>query len=153
MSSKLIGIAGIAVILAIAYLLSGNRKAISLRIVGAAFGLQVAVAAFVIYLPAGQAIIESMSRVVLNIMGYSRVGIEFIFGGLATESSVASFAINVLPMIVFFSALMSVLYHIGVMQFVVRLVGGALRFVIGTRAVESLKKNIYKFWVGGVFFF
>ncbi|MDH4071535.1 MAG: NupC/NupG family nucleoside CNT transporter [Gammaproteobacteria bacterium] len=138
MSSKLIGIAGIAVILAIAYLLSGNRKAISLRIVGAAFGLQVAVAAFVIYLPAGQAIIESMSRVVLNIMGYSRVGIEFIFGGLATESSVASFAINVLPMIVFFSALMSVLYHIGVMQFVVRLVGGALRFVIGTRAVESL---------------
>jgi len=138
MSSKLIGLAGIAVILAIAWLLSGNRKAINLRVVGAAFGLQAAVAAFVIYLPAGQAIIEAMSEVVLNVMGYSRVGIEFIFGGLATEPSVASFAINVLPMIVFFSALMSVLYHIGVMQFVVRLVGGALRFVIGTRAVESL---------------
>ena len=138
MSSKLIGLVGIAVILALAFLLSGNRKGINLRIVGAAFGLQFAVAAFVIYLPAGQAIIEGMSEVVLNIMGYSRVGIEFIFGGLATEASVASFAINVLPMIIFFSALMSVLYHIGIMQLVVRLVGGALRFVIGTRAVESL---------------
>jgi len=138
MSGKLIGLVGIAAILLIAYLLSGNRKAINLRIVGAAFALQLAVAAFVIRLPAGQSIIESMSNVVLNVMGYSRVGIEFIFGGLATESSVASFAINVLPMIVFFSALMSVLYHIGVMQLIVRLVGGALRWVIGTRAVESL---------------
>ena len=138
MSNRLIGLVGIVVILGIAVALSSNRKAINLRIVGAAFALQAAVAAFVIYLPAGQAIIESMSEVVLNIMGYSRVGIEFIFGGLATEESVASFAINVLPMIVFFSALMSVLYHIGIMQFVVRLVGGALRWVIGTRAVESL---------------
>jgi CNT family concentrative nucleoside transporter len=138
MSNRLIGLVGIVVILGIAYALSSNRKAINLRIVGAAFALQAAVAAFVIYLPAGQLIIENMSEVVLNIMGYSRVGIEFIFGGLATEESVASFAINVLPMIVFFSALMSVLYHIGIMQFVVRLVGGALRWVIGTRAVESL---------------
>jgi CNT family concentrative nucleoside transporter len=138
MSNRLIGLVGIIVILGIAYALSSNRKAINLRIVGAAFGLQAALAAFVIYLPAGQAIIERMSDVVLNIMGYSRVGIEFIFGGLATEESVASFAINVLPMIVFFSALMSVLYHIGIMQLVVRLFGGALRWIIGTRAVESL---------------
>jgi len=138
MSGKLIGLVGIVAILGIAYLLSSNRKAINPRIVAAAFALQVVVAAFVIYLPAGQTIIQSMSNVVLNIMGYSRVGIEFIFGGLATESSVASFAINVLPMIVFFSALMSVLYHIGIMQFIVRLVGGALRWVIGTKAVESL---------------
>ena len=138
MSERLTGLVGIAAILGIAWLISGNRKAISLRIVGAAFGLQVVVAIFVISLPIGQTIIEAMSNVVLNIMGYSRVGIEFIFGGLATESSVASFAINVLPMIVFFSALMSVLYHIGIMQLVVRLVGGALRWIIGTRAVESL---------------
>ena len=138
MTGKLIGLVGIVVILAIAWLLSGNRKAINFRIVGAAFALQAAVAAFVIYLPAGQAIIDSMSRVVLNIMGYSRVGIEFIFGGLATDDSIASFAVNVLPMIVFFSALMSVLYHLRIMQLIVRVVGGALRFVIGTRAVESL---------------
>ena len=138
MADKLIGIVGIVVILGIAWLISGNRKAINLRIVGAAFGLQVVVAAFVIDLPAGQVIIDGMSRVVLNIMGYSKVGIEFIFGRLATDDSIASFAVNVLPMIVFFSALMSVLYHLRIMQLIVRVVGGALRFIIGTRAVESL---------------
>ncbi len=150
MGEKLIGVVGIGVIFGIAYLLSSNRKAINLRIVGAAFALQVAVAAFVIYLPAGQRIIDAMSTAVLKVMGYSRDGIEFVFGGLSTldgevpragTSEVAelwSFAINVLPMIIFFSALMSVLYHIGIMQIVVRAVGGALRWVIGTRAVESL---------------
>lgn len=138
MAGKLIGLLGIVVILAIAYLISGNRKAIRLRIVGAAFALQAAVAAFVIYLPLGRQIIEKMSEAVLKVMNYSQDGIEFVFGGLATDDSIWSFAINVLPMIVFFSALMSVLYHLGIMQLVVRAIGGALRWVIGTRAVESL---------------
>ncbi len=138
MSGKLIGLVGIAVLLGIAYLLSSNRKAINFRVVGAAFALQAAVAAFVIYLPAGQVIIDGMSRAVLSVLGYSRDGIEFVFGGLATTDGLFSFAINVLPIIVFFSALMSVLYHLQIMQIVVRAVGGALRWVIGTRAVESL---------------
>ena len=85
MTGKLIGLAGIAAILGIAWLLSGNRKAINYRIVGAAFGLQVVVAAFVIYLPAGQAVIDTMSDAVLNVMAYSRDGIEFIFRGLAQQ--------------------------------------------------------------------
>lgn len=138
MSGNLIGLVGIVVILGIAFLLSGNRKAISLRIVGAAFALQAAVAAFVIYSSLGKAVIEKISGAVLNVLAYSREGIEFLFGGLATDSSLANFAINVLPVIIFFSALMSVLYHLRIMQIVVRLVGGALRWVIGTRAVESL---------------
>lgn len=150
MAGNFIGIVGIAVILGIAYLLSGNRKAINLRIVGAAFALQATLAAFVIYVPLGQSMIEGMSGAVMNVMGYSREGIEFIFGGLATldgeigrtgSSEVAtiwSFAVNVLPIIIFFSALMSVLYHLKIMQIVVKAVGGALRWVIGTRAVESL---------------
>jgi CNT family concentrative nucleoside transporter len=138
MPGKLIGLVGIATLLGIAYLLSGNRKAINFRIVIAAFLLQAAVAAFVIYLPAGQVIINGMSVAVLSVLGYSRDGIEFVFGGLATGEGLFSFAINVLPIIVFFSALMSVLYHLQVMQIVVRAVGGALRWVIGTRAVESL---------------
>lgn len=150
MSSKLIGLVGIVAILGIAYLLSSNRKAINLRIVGAAFGLQVVVAAFVIYLPFGQTVIDSMSTAVLNVMGYSRDGIEFIFRGLAREDgeilaagtderiSIWSFAVNVLPMIIFFSALMSVMYHLQIMQVIVRAVGGAIRFVVGTKAVESL---------------
>jgi len=150
MSGNLIGIVGIAAILGIAFLVSGNRKGVNYRIVGAAFALQAAVAAFVIYSPWGQAMIGGMSEAVMNVMGYSRDGIEFVFGGLATldgeipragTSDVAalwSFAVNVLPVIVFFSALMSVLYHIGIMQFVVKGVGGALRWVLGTKAVESL---------------
>jgi CNT family concentrative nucleoside transporter len=138
MPAKLIGLVGVIVILAIAFLISGNRKAIKLRIVSAAFALQAAVAAFVIYSAPGKAIIETISAGVMNVMGYSREGIEFLFGGLATDSSLANFAVNVLPVIIFFSALMSVLYHLRIMQLVVRLVGGALRWVIGTRAVESL---------------
>ena len=138
MTGKWIGIVGILAILGIAYLLSGNRKAINPRVVGAAFTLQVAVAGFVIYFPWGQSLIDGLSQVVLRIMGYSRIGIEFIFGGLATENSVASFAVNVLPIIIFISALMSVLYHLRIMQVVVRIVGGALRWIIGTKAVESL---------------
>lgn len=138
MAGNLIGLIGIVVILGIAWLISSNRKAINLRIVGAAFALQAIVAAFVIYLPAGRAIIDSMSNGVLKVMGYSKEGIEFVFGGLATTDGIWSFAINVLPMIVFFSALMSVLYHMKIMQIVVKIIGGALRRVIGTRAVESL---------------
>lgn len=150
MSGKWIALAGIAAIFGIAYLLSSNRKAINYRIVGAAFVLQAVVAAFVIYVPAGQVIISGMSTAVLQVMAYSRDGIEFVFGGLAVQdgliersstdepASLWSFAINVLPIIVFFSALMSVLYHLRIMQIVVRAVGGALRFIIGTKAVESL---------------
>lgn len=150
MSGNFIGILGIAVILGIAYLLSTDRKAINLRIVGAAFGLQAVIAAFVIYVPLGQRVISGMSTAVMNVMDYSRDGINFIFGGLATLDgeigrassndvvAIWSFAVNVLPVIIFFSALMSVLYHIGIMQIIVKAVGGALRWVIGTRAVESL---------------
>ena len=138
MASTLIGLAGIVVILGFAVLLSSDRRAINLRVVGAAFGLQVLIAVIVIYSSVGQSVIESMSDVVLTVMGYSREGIEFIFGGLATEESVASFAINVLPIIVFFSSLMAVMYYIGIMQLFVRIVGGGLRLLIGTRAVESM---------------
>jgi len=138
MTGIFIGLLGIVVILGIAFLISGNRKAISLRIVGAAFALQAVVAAFVIYSDTGKTIIEKMSFGVLKVMGYSREGIEFVFGGLAMTDGIWSFAINVLPMIIFFSALMSVLYHLKIMQIVVKVIGGGLRWVIGTRAVESL---------------
>lgn len=138
MTGNLIGLLGIVAILGIAYLISGNRKAINLRIVGAAFALQAVVAVFVIYSSPGRIVIEKMSAGVLKVMNYSREGIEFVFGGLATSAGIWSFAINVLPIIVFFSALMSVLYHLRIMQIVVKAVGGALRWVIGTRAVESL---------------
>ena len=140
MADTFVGLLGIVVILGIALALSTNRKAINLRIVGAAFALQVVVASIVIYSELGKAALEKMSFGVLKVMDYSQVGIQFVFGGLAVEpgNPVWSFAISVLPIIVFFSSLMSVLYHLRIMEFVVRAIGGALRFIIGTRAVESL---------------
>ena len=140
MSGNYIGLVGIVVVLGIAYLLSSNRKAINLRIVGAAFALQATIAAFVIYTGWGKSMIDAMSTGVQHVMDYSKAGTKFLFGGLAVEGGdpLFSFAIAVLPIIIFFSALMSVLYHLKIMQIVVKLVGGALRWIIGTKAVESL---------------
>ena len=134
-----IGILGIAVLLGIAYAFSSNRKAINLRVVGAALALQAAIAAFVIYSDAGRAVIRGISTGVLAIIGYSKAGIDMVFGPLAdTEIVGFSFAINVLPIIIFFAALMSVLYHLRIMEYLVKWVGGALHRIIGTGAIESM---------------
>jgi len=139
MPSNLIGILGIIVILAIAVAFSSNRKAIHLRVVIAAFALQAAIAAFVLYFEAGRAVIRGLSTGVLAIISYSKAGIDMVFGPLADTDVVGfSFAINVLPIIIFFAALMSVLYHLRIMEWLVRLVGGALHKIIGTGAIESM---------------
>ena len=136
---NLIGLAGIAVILGIAVLFSSNRKAIQLRIVGAAFALQVVIATIVLYWEWGQQGIAVMSSGVMAVIDYSKAGINMVFGPLADTNIVGfSFAVNVLPIIIFFSALMSVLYHLRIMEWVVKLVGGFLHKVIGTGAVESM---------------
>ena len=134
-----IGFAGIAVILGIAFLFSSNRRGISLRVVGAAFLLQAAIAIFVLYFDAGRGVIDTLSTGVLAVIGYSRAGIDMVFGPLADVDKIGfSFAINILPIIIFFSALMSVMYHLRIMEWVVKLVGGALHKIIGTGAVESM---------------
>ena len=138
MSGSFMGLVGIVVLLAVAVLFSSNRRAISLRIVGAAFALQVAVAAFVLYFDWGRRAIEGMSTGVQAVIDFSRAGIEMVFGGLTSDVVGFSFAINVLPVIVFFASLMSVLYHLKIMQWVVKLFGGALRRIIGTGPVESM---------------
>ncbi len=133
-----IGIAGIIVILAIAVLLSTNRRAINFRVVGAAFALQVVVAALVLYSEWGKLAILALSDGVQAVIDFSKAGIDMVFGPLAGDVVGFSFAINVLPIIIFFSALMSVLYHLRIMQWVVKLVGGGLRWLVGTGPVESL---------------
>ncbi|AEG47741.1 Na+ dependent nucleoside transporter domain protein [Sphingobium chlorophenolicum L-1] len=135
----LIGLAGIALILAIASALSSNRRAIRLRVVGAAFLLQASIALLVLYVPAGRSVIAGMSRGVANLLGYAQAGTDFIFGPLARpEIGGASFAIAALPVIIFFASLVSILYYLGVMQQVVRWVGGAIEKVTGVSKVESL---------------
>ena len=139
MPANLIGLVGVVAIIGIAVALSTNRRAINLRIVGAAFGLQVVVAAFVLYFDAGRSAIDTLSGWVMAVIGYSKAGIDMVFGPLANTDNIGlSFAIHVLPIIIFFSALMSVLYHLRIMQVVVKLLGGALHRIIGTGAVESL---------------
>ena len=139
MSGNLIGILGIAAIIGIAVLFSTNRRAINLRIVGAAFALQVVIATIVLYWDKGRAGIEWLSNGVMAVIGYSKAGIDMVFGPLADTNIIGfSFAINVLPIIIFFSALMSVLYYLRIMEWVVKIVGGFLHRVIGTGAVESM---------------
>ncbi len=138
MPVPLISFAGIAAILAIAFAFSSNRRAIRPRVVISAFVLQAVVATLVLYLPAGRRAILGMSDAVMAVVGYANQGIAMIFGTLYSADGAASFAINVLPIIVFFASLMSVLYHIGVMQFVVKFVGRGLQWILGTRPVESL---------------
>ncbi len=134
-----ITIIGIIVLLGIAVALSDNRSKINLRVVGAAFALQVGIAVFVLYTPFGKGALTAMSNGVQVVIDYSKVGINFVFGGLATSENLGFvFAVQVLPVIIFIGALTAVLYHLHIMQLVVRVFGGALRWVIGTSRVESL---------------
>jgi CNT family concentrative nucleoside transporter len=139
MNRLLIGLCGIAVILGIALLLSTDRRAIRLRVVGAAFALQAGIAVLVLYSSAGKVVLGAMSGGVANLLGYSQKGTEFLFGKMATpEIGGQSFAIAALPVIIFFASLVSILYYLGIMQLIVRWVGGAIEWVIGVSKVESL---------------
>ena len=138
MSGNLIGLAGIVVILGAAVLFSGNRKAINFRIVGAAFSLQVVIAVCVLYFDWGKLAIEKISGGVQAVIDFSGEGIAMVFGPLANASEGIIFAVHVLPVIIFFAALMSVLYHLKIMQWIVKLVGGGLRRIIGAGRIESM---------------
>jgi len=140
MGSNLIGLVGIAVILTIAVLLSSNRKAINFRIVGAAFAFQVVIATLVLYTDGGSVVIDKISVGAMAVIGYSRAGIEMVFGPLASEELLGSvsFAVHVLPIIIFFSALMSVLYYLRIMQWIVKIFGTILHKIIGTGPIESM---------------
>ncbi len=130
---------GILVILAIAVALSSNRRAIRPRVVLAAFALQAGIAAFVLYFPPGKAMLQNVAFGVSSLLGYAHAGVEFLFGPLAKpEVGGTSFAIAALPVIIFFAALIAILYHLGVMQFIIRWIGGGLRLVTGISRIESL---------------
>ena len=134
-----IGIFGVAAILAIAFLLSSNKRGIRIRVVGAAFLLQAGIAVIVLRTSWGVAAIHGLSNGVTALLGYAGAGTAFLFGPLAKpELGGNSFAIAALPVIIFFAALVSILYHLGVMQFIIRWIGGGIEKVVGTSKVESL---------------
>ncbi len=141
----IMSIIGMAVLIAIAILFSSNRRAIKLRTVGGAFLIQLAIGAFVLYVPAGRSVLQGMSDAVSKVIGYGQDGMSFIFGGLVSDKMFELFggggfifAFRVLPIIVFFSSLIAVLYYLGIMQLVIKILGGGLQKVLGTSRTESL---------------
>jgi CNT family concentrative nucleoside transporter len=130
---------GIVLIMAAAFLISTDRKAIRPRVVVAAFALQAGFAALVLYVPFGRRLLNGAAAGVGNLLGYAHAGVDFLFGPLASpEIGGASFAIAALPVIIFFASLISILYYLGVMPLVIRWIGGALEKITGISKVESL---------------
>ncbi|MFA0115691.1 NupC/NupG family nucleoside CNT transporter [Vibrio sp. 10N.261.46.E11] len=127
---------GIITILVAAWLLSTDRKNIPLRTVSLAFLLQISFALLVLYVPMGKEALNAATGAVSSLINYGQEGINFLFGGLTNNGFV--FAINVLGIIIFFSALISGLYHIGFMPKVINIIGGALQKFLGTGRAESL---------------
>ena len=136
---------GIVVLLLIAFLLSSNKKAINYRTVLGALGLQFGLGALILYVPAGRHVLQTLADGVNNVIGYGFEGIKFVFGGLASDKIFEVmggdgfiFAVRVLPSIVFFSALIYLLYYIGVMQWIIKIIGGGLQKLLGTSKAESM---------------
>ncbi|WP_111414429.1 NupC/NupG family nucleoside CNT transporter [Billgrantia lactosivorans] len=137
--TAIMSLVGMATLIAIALVFSSNRRDIRLRTVGGAFAIQAGIGAFVLYVPFGQTVLQTISAGVSQVVLYANDGIDFLFGGLADADSVGFvFAIKVLPVIIFFSSLIAVLYYLGIMQWVIRLLGGALQKALGTSRTESL---------------
>ena len=134
----MVSLIGVALMLLIAFALSSHRKAINWRTVGGAFAIQASVGALVLYFPPGIQFLLSLTRYVENIISYSQDGITFIFGPLGNKSMGFIFAFNVLPVIVFFSSLITVLYHLKIMNVIIRVIGGFLQFFLKTSRPESM---------------
>ena len=141
----LISLGGILLLLLFAWLLSSDRRAIRPRTVLAAFAIQLGMAVVIMYLPAGRRALDAAVRGVGHVIGYANAGIEFVFGNRIGDSLGFTIAFNVLPIIVFFAAIMSVLYYLGIMQWIVAVLGGALRKLFGTTQPESMSavSNIF----------
>jgi CNT family concentrative nucleoside transporter len=130
---------GMFVLLSIAFAASTNRKAINKRTVGVAFAMQVIIGGFVLFFEAGKNVLASVSIAVSSVIGYANDGIGFVFGSLAKQDTLGFiFAIQVLPVIVFFSALVAVLYHLGIMGWIIKILGGGLQKLLKTSRTESL---------------
>ncbi|WP_226677621.1 NupC/NupG family nucleoside CNT transporter [Rossellomorea aquimaris] len=134
------GIMGIIVVMGIAFAFSKNKKRVNVRTVLGGLAIQLFFAFIVLKTSWGQGALKGLTEVVNAIINYSNEGITFLFGGLYTEESNIAFifAFNVLPVVIFFSALISVLYYLKIMQFFIKILGGGLSKLLGTRKAESL---------------
>ncbi len=151
------GLLGIILILAIAYALSNNRKAINFRTVGVGLALQAILAVFILKTPIGQAIFSTLGKWVTRVIDFSNVGAQFVFGPLADVPAVSKafsgggfiFFFNIIPTIIFVAVLVNILYHIGLMQFVVKQLARGMKALMGVSGSEALS-NISSAFVGQV---
>lgn len=135
------GLIGIAVLLGVAYLMSNNRSKIDFRLVGVGLGLQLVFALFILKTPIGLPFFEFFDGLIKNLLAFSDKGGDFLFASFVTnqvETPLLNFAVRVLPTIIFFSSLIAVLYHLGVMQFVVRIIAKGVQKAMGTSGSETL---------------
>lgn len=139
-TSRLIGLLGIVLIVLLAYGLSHNRKAIRWKTVAWGLGLQVAFAIFVLRVPFGQHLFKGLGDAVTSILHFSYVGSSFVFGELGKPDSSLGviFAFQILPAIIFVSALFAILYYLGIMQVVVRACAVVMTKLLGASGAESL---------------
>ena len=138
----MIGLLGIITLLGIAVAMSNNRKLINFRIVGWGLGLQLIFALFILKTPLGKPVFGFLDKVVSKLISFSDAGSDFLFTSFVPDvgfhPSLINFAFRALPTIIFFSSLMAVLYHLGVIQFVVKWIARAMQKTMGTSGSETL---------------
>ncbi|CAM3293562.1 NupC/NupG family nucleoside CNT transporter [Zobellia roscoffensis] len=134
------GVLGMAALIFISFLFSSNRRAINWKTVGIGLALQLFIAIGVLKVPFIQQIFESIGEVFISILGFTRAGSKFLFDGLVVDTNTFGyiFAFQVLPTIIFFSALTSLLFYLGVIQKVVRALAWLLSKTLGISGAESL---------------
>src|SRR5271169_2952700 len=137
---RYVGVLGIAVILAGAYVFSTDRRAIKLKTVAWGLGLQFALGLFVFRVPAGRQLFATLGAGAKKLLDFSYVGSSFLFGeiGKADSNLGFSFAFQVLPTIIFIAAFFAVLYHLGLMQIIIRAAAWVMTRIMGASGAESL---------------
>lgn len=133
------GMFGIFVVLGIAFLLSSGKKSIKPRTIIGGLAIQILFAFMVLEWDLGRKALLGLSNLVQNVINYAGEGISFVFGPAADTANFGFvFAFQVLTIIIFFSSLISVLYYLGIMQIIIKLLGGALSKLLGTSKAESI---------------
>ncbi|HYU44971.1 MAG TPA: nucleoside transporter C-terminal domain-containing protein [Terriglobales bacterium] len=134
------GILGLVTMLALGYAFSTNRRAIRLKTVGWGLALQVAFAIFVLKIELGRALFQKAGDAVNRLLSYAFVGSKFVFGDLGAQHSPMGFffAFQVLPTVIFIAAFFAVLYHYGIMQFIIKLAAKVMTRFMGASGAESL---------------
>ena len=132
------GLFGLAVLIGIVFAFSNNKKAVDWKLVATGISLQIAFAALVLLVPGGRQAFDWLGQGFVKILSFVNAGSSFIFGSLMdTEKFGFIFAFQVLPTIIFFAALMGVMYHLGVMQFIVRMMALAITKVMRVSGAET----------------